>query len=448
MDSNTLNLILSSVVGVIIAVATALITTRSQVNIKKLDILTEYIKKPGVSSEEVKKLVDEFGGKTVPSPRSRTIKWLIPLGAGVLVALVSFLLLAARGGERSNFAASNLIKGFDFETSADGWTELVKWDTQWQNPQTSKNAGILSPRPVGHGVAYVLTLTAGGWANYSIQYQETVQADVIVANVYLPDTPNLEDNWVGVAATRIPNVDGQGPWLASSGGTIPLGKWTQIVLDLRSQYDPNDIPLNSRPVFVQIAYLVKGRSILASDTVLAGLDNVSWYQAVGAESIREQQGTGRKLFDFEDENMNGWQISNNRVPTDTLMLSSEKAYRGRLSLRLNTQLTSQSGNSFLSYSLAGQPKGVWIARVYLPDNVPEGTVWADFYTYSSSGWQDSKVRSLVSGQWNTLVWDIHDAGWDWNGLEKITLGIQFGVGIEGGSYQGPIYIDDIQLFDK
>ena len=339
-------------------------------------------------------------------------------------------------------ATSNLVQYFDFETSAAGWEDIVRLDAHWENPQTIEDAAMLPSNQRERGVAYVLELNAGGWLNYIVQHADPVRADVIVAHFYLPDTLDIEAKWVGIAA-----VDGTGgPWLAGSGDSIPLGRWTKIVLDLRGKYDSNDVPLNARPLFIQVAYLIKGRSTLQSDTVLVRLDDVAWYKAAGVQAIREQRGAGRTLFDFEKESIEGWQIDSGRVQTDTIMLSSERAYRGKWALKLETQLEGGGDNSTLRTKWLGSPpQGGWIAQVYLSDGVSAGTtVWANLFTYSKSGWQGSNAHSLVGGMWNTLVWDTHVV--DWSTKKDITIGIQ--IGAEGGSYQGPIYVDDIQLFEN
>jgi hypothetical protein len=332
---------------------------------------------------------------------------------------------------RSALAASNLVKYFGFETSASGWEDIVRCDARWENCQTIENAARLLSNQRKGAVAYVLELNAGGWLNYIVEYADPVRADVIVAHFYLPDTPDIEAEWVGIVA-----VDGAGgPWLARSSDSIPLGKWTQIVLDLRGKYDSNDVPLNDRAIFIQALYGVKGSATLQSDTFLVRLDDVAWYKPAGFQPSQEQRGAGRILFDFENESIEGWQIASGRVQTDTLTLSSEQVYRGQWALRLETQLEGRGS----------PPQRGWIAQVYLPADVPAGTsVWANLFTYPKSDYQDSASRRLERGMWNTLVWDTRDV--DWGIKKRITIGIQ--IGAEGGSYRGPIYIDDIQLFEN
>jgi len=336
---------------------------------------------------------------------------------------------------------SNLVKYFDFETSAAGWETLVKWDEKFGNPQPILSAATPPPRQVERGVAYALQLSQGVWLDYTIQYESPVQADVIVAQFYLPDTPDIEANWVGIAA-----VDGTGgPWLAGSGDDIPLGQWTQLVLDLRDKYDSEGAPLSARPFFIQAVYILKGRNPLNSTSVVAGLDNVAFYQASGYASIREQRGTNRTLFDFEDESIWPWQVGDNRIQTDTLTLSSDQVYRGGRALKWDTQIEAGGEVSVIRSVWSGSPpQGGWIAQLYLPTDIPKSAiVWANFYTYSSSGWQGSAVHNLKKGSWNTLVWDTHDIEWDQG---EIVVGIQ--IGTADGSYEDPIYIDDIQIFEK
>lgn len=341
--------------------------------------------------------------------------------------------------------ANNLVKYFDFEKSAAGWEDIVRWDANWTNAQTIRGAAILPSEQGERGVAYDLRVDAGGWLNYIIEYSDPVQADVVVVNLYLPDSQDIEDeNWAGIIA-----VDGKlGDWLARSTDSIPLGKWTQMVLDLRDIYDSNDIPLNSRPVFIQVVYSIKGKAKLKSDTVRARLADVAWYRDAGGKSALrgEQRGMGRKLFDFESEGIGDWQIAGGRVQTDTIKLSGERVYRGKYALKWETRLVSGDNKSFIKTVWRGSsPQGGWTARVYLPDNVPTGvSVWANFYTYSKSDWQGNEPFFLTKGMWNTLVWDTHNV--DWGTIKDFTIGIQ--IGAEGGSYQGPIYIDDIQIFER
>jgi hypothetical protein len=335
----------------------------------------------------------------------------------------------------------NLVKQWDMETSAEGWEDIIRLDAGWGNPQTTKRAAI--PASDGErGVGYDLRLDAGGWLNYVIQYLDPVQADVVVAHFYLPNAQDVEANWVGIQATDRKS----GLLLDRSAASISFGEWTQVVLDLRAKYDLSDVRLNDRAVNIEVFYAVKGKTKLNTDTIRARLDDVALYKDVGYEvgARLEQRGAGHLLFDFEDERL-GWQIVSGRTQTDTIKLSTEQAHRGSTSLKLEARLAS-GDNSFVKTVWRGfVPQGGWIARIYVPDNVPTGTsVWANLFTYSKSGGQDSAPVLLTKGMWNTLMWDTHKV--DWGTTKDITIGIQ--IGAEGGPYQGSIYIDDVQAFER
>jgi len=345
----------------------------------------------------------------------------------------------------------NLLKYFPFDTSVGGWEDLVTWDSGWQNPRTAKNAALLASSQIGRGVAYTLPLRTGEWTYHTVQYTELVQADVIVAHLYLPDTTDIVANWVGIAAARTPGIDEDGPWLASSGGSIPKGEWTQVVLDLRDKYDSEDRLLKSRPVTIQAVYLVQGNSTLSSGTTVGGLDDVACYRSETEieVSVRDQHGPGRTLFDFEQEYPQGWEVSSQRVQTDTLAVSSEAVFRGRRSLKLDTQIA-KDGNSkcFFRYEWTDDGTGTdspitgLVAHIYLPAGAPTDLMWANLFSDTDAGWDGSSTSAVESGAWTTLVWDTRDVDW---GEGEIAIGIQ--VGIEGGSYDGPIYVDDIQVFE-
>jgi hypothetical protein len=205
--------------------------------------------------------------------------------------------------------------------------------------------------------------------------------------------------------------------------------------------------LNTRAINVEVFYSVKGKKDLTTDTVRARLGDIAWYKDVGQTvgTQLEQRGVGRLLYDFENERLD-WKISSYRTQTDTIKLSLEQAHRGNVSLKLDTQLISGSNKSYIYVEWSKfVPQGGWIANIYLPDNVPADTrIWANFYTYSQSDWQGSPTLSLTKGAWNTIIWDTYAV--DWGEKEKVTLGIQ--IGAEGGPYQGPIYIDDVQAFER
>ncbi len=337
--------------------------------------------------------------------------------------------------------AGNLVKQFDLDTAITGWKDVIQLDAGWNNGQTFKNAAI--PASAGEsGLGYDLRLNAGSWLNHVIRYPEPVQADVIVARFYLPDSRDLDQNWLGLQATE----GAGGPLLARSATPITPGEWTLLVLDLRDKYDTNDVPLRSRPINLEVFYSLKGKAKLTTDTVRARLADVAWYKDAGAVTgiQSEQRGGGHVLFDFENERLD-WQVSPRRVPTDTVELAyGSAAHRGKAFLKLNTHLANGENAFALTVLNKFVPRGGWIANVYLPDEPPQDTrIWANLYTYSQSDWQDSPTTVLKKG-WNTLLWDTHAV--NWGDKTSITVGLQ--IGAEGGEYNGPIYIDDVQVFEQ
>jgi hypothetical protein len=267
-----------------------------------------------------------------------------------------------------------------------------------------------------------------------------VQADVIVAHLFVPRRADIESAWVELYA-----VDKNGDGLAAAADWVALGEWKQLILDLRRQYGPNDKPLSESPVFVRIVYAVQVAAELESETVSVRLDDVAFYRSTGGLSIREQRGVGRKLFDFENWDRGDWHVSSSRVPTDTLQLvEDEQVYRGKAALKLDTFLNDGEKTSVSATRQGSPPQGGWIAQVYLPDDVPADTIlWANLFAQTGSGWQGSATGNLKKGVWNTLVWDTRHV--DWGSATDITIGIQ--IGAEDGQYEGPIYLDDIQIFE-
>ena len=58
--------------------------------------------------------------------------------------------------------------------------------------------------------------------------------------------------------------------------------------------------LSSRAFYLEAIYGIPGGTELVSDTVRVRLGNITLYQAVGTQPVREQDGPGRTLFDFEE----------------------------------------------------------------------------------------------------------------------------------------------------
>jgi hypothetical protein len=330
---------------------------------------------------------------------------------------------------------------FDLEENIAGWEDIKKWDQDWNYVALLEDAALLPTSEEERGLGYNVTIKPEEWVNYTVEYPEPVKADMIVAQLFAPDSPNLEEAWVEITV-----MDENGSNLALVGDSIDLGNWKQLVLDLRRQYDPNGSLLCDTPVFVQIVFALKGAKDLESETVVVRLDDVALLRATGTLSVREQRGVGRTLFDFENWDSGGWQLFDSRVATDTLGLDLwGTAYRGTGSLRLDTSLGA-GGKTWVSTVWRGAPPhGGWVAQVHLPEDVPADTkFWANFFTYDKTGWTGNETSDLKKGAWTPLVWDTSDV--DWGDESQITIGIQ--IGAEGGSYEGSIYIDDVQVFER
>lgn len=337
--------------------------------------------------------------------------------------------------------SENLVMRFDFESSAAGWEDIEKWDENWNYIAFLEDAATLPSSQEERGLAYRLTVEPARWVHYTVDYAEPVKADLIVAHLFAQDSSDIQYAWFEINA-----LDEKGNSLAEVGDDIAPGKWKQLVLDLRGQYGPNDSLLRDTSVFVRIVFALMGAADLESETIAVRLDDVALYRATGDLSIREQRGVGRTLFDFENWDQGGWQVSDTRVSTDTLdVVGYEEAYRGRGALRLDTVL-SDGEKTWASSTWRGiPPQGGWIVQVYLPEDVPAETgLWANLYTYGRTGWLGSETSDLRKGAWNTLVWDTSNV--DWGVEPQVTIGIQ--IGAEDGPYQGPIYFDDIQVFER
>jgi hypothetical protein len=340
----------------------------------------------------------------------------------------------------------NLVQRFTSETLADAWENLLQWDEDWRTCQLTGKAQAASDA-MQRGSAYQLALKAGQWSNYSVRCKRPLMADIIVAHFYLPESSDIEDNWVAVGA-----VDEHG-WLAYSKSRIPLGEWTALVLDLRGQYDDSDQPLSRRPVVIQAAFAVEAKEGATLEGIVAGLDDVRCYALSGQQDVREQRGAGRRLFDFEEGLLDGWQVVEARAGTDTLTVSSETVHRGRYATGLETRLESAGGvdeQTSLHRAWDGDSSPVgFLAQVLVPGEAPSATkLWARLLIGSQERTVTGGLVSLERGTWTTVGLFLsrmskQQRQTDW-GDGQIWLEIQFET--EGVPYQGPIYIDDIQVF--
>ncbi len=379
-----------------------------------------------------------------PAPREYPPLLIALVSGAIVVAFVlgAFVVpsLWKPAPQQQSPMPGNVIERSDFARSTDGWDVLTHCGVNWQDCESIERAAQSPSSPVDRGVSYELQLNVGNWTDNMVRYEKPVQADLITAQFYIPDSPYLEDNWLGISAYR------DKTWLAGTYTHVEPGRWTVIVLDLRNQYDQSNTALNTSPLFFQVEFSLRSRAGMPPKTIHVGLDNVVWYGKAGVHKFQEQPGAGRTVFDFETGLIGNWAVDSQRALTDTLHFTNMHTYRGQGAMEWNTQLA-DGENSFINTLWKGvtPPHGGWVAKVYLPaDALPAGTkVWANLFTRTKHGWQGSTSQPLQAGQWITLIWDTRGLDWD---STDIAVGIQ--IGAEHGPYQGPIYIDDIQVFEQ
>lgn len=381
-------------------------------------------------------------GTNPPASQNKGLLHMLPW---MIIAAIVTTPIGYWWGQRAqqpvaSISTTNTVEYFDFATVSSDWSTLSRCDQTFSQCERFTEAARAPAAPLDRGLSYELQLDADQWSFYTIEYARPVESDVMVAQFYTPDRADIADNWFGLAA-----LDKNRQWVAGSYQSGQRGDWTTMVLDLRRVYDGQDTSLNRQPLKFQVVYAVKGGQSLRAPSVLVGLDEVGWYQGSGEIRGSEQQGVGRHLWNFENDLPHNWTLSDTRVPTDTLQTNYDIAYRGRQSLALHTKLA-PGERSAIQVALRDTPlpKGVLVAEVYLPADAPAGTrIWAELYTYAKTGWSNNESVVLIPGQWTTLVWDLRDITWQG---PTITLGIQ--VGIDSGTYDGQIYVDDVQVFQQ
>lgn len=151
---------------------------------------------------------------------------------------------------------------------------------------------------------------------------------------------------------------------------------------------------------------------------------------------------GQTWLSFEDGAMSGWSVG--EPAAATLDVTTEVAHSGAHALRLNTFIVSKENPATVTANLGSlAPRGGIALRMYLPQGAPsDGQIWANLYTKEGDGYRGSPARALRPGQWVTLVWAAEDVQWEGDAV----VGVQ--VGINNAPYQGPIYVDDVQLFHQ
>lgn len=380
---------------------------------------------------------DDAEGGALPGapPAARLRRWspaLLGLALLVAAAAVSLVARPAAPPEPANLAGR-----LDFGDPAAGWDQIRRCAADYRRCEPAPGAARRADD--GYGAVYDLRLTAGERVNYIIQLPDPVRADLVTAQVWLPDSPDIDTHWVGLAA--VTSVDS--PWLAGSADAVPLGAWHRLALDLRSAYDAAGRPLSDAPVFLQLTVAVSARAALRSEVVSVRLGELAWYGGAGAPKVREQVGAGQARYGFEDERAAPWRPLPGWEATNRLSVASDVRYRGGYALRVDTELAAGGAVGGAVLDWAGPaPGGVWVARVYLPPGGNE-TAWAGFYSNGRSGPEvKAKVR-LRPGAWTTIAWDAHEEAWP---TSPALVGVQVGVG--EGAYAGPIFIDDVEIAER
>lgn len=149
---------------------------------------------------------------------------------------------------------------------------------------------------------------------------------------------------------------------------------------------------------------------------------------------------GQVWRSFEDGSAEGWEV---RQPAlATIAITTTTAHSGLRSLSLNTSIQLKDEPTAVAANLGPTtPRGGLAVRIYVPAEAPgEGQLWANLYTMEGDGYRGSTARALVPGRWVTLVWAAEDVRWEGDAV----VGIQ--VGTNGTPYEGPVFIDDLQLF--
>lgn len=352
-----------------------------------------------------------------------------------LIALISVLsgILLYKPEQSPN--STNMI---DLFISPSEWNQVYKTGENYSLQGQLDESQLVVPYPEqDRGIGYTLPLEPNVRLDYIVKFPERIEdMDVISADVFIPDDGRVSSHWV---ALQVIDLESEGN--ALTGGTVELGKWVRLVLDLRQQFNSQGIALSERPVSGQLVVGLTGAERVG--TVTFGLDNVLAYRDVGDISVHIQPAPYQRIFDFENNDVAGWQIGVGRDGIDVITSSEEQYYRGNGALRLQTE--NVDANSVVSTKITLpelSPNGVWVAHLYVPESSTE--FWMNFFTYleeSENEFADSETKRLKPGEWTTLIWDTRSTVWN---TDSIVVGIQLGP-VEG-EYSGPIYIDDVYIF--
>lgn len=333
--------------------------------------------------------------------------------------------------------------------------DINDWQVLKDNPSgesvpISRDKIDIEAGALDRGISLSLTVEPDQPVTYIVQYKKRLDAiDVITADVYVPDDDNIQAHWTAIQVIdQIANVDGR----AFNGTSIDKGEWNRLMLDLRKQYDSNNIPLNQgeRNLTVEIVFELTGDA--TSSDIIVGLDNVIAYSNVGNLTQFEQSGQKTTVFNFETDPIS-WTTMLDRDAIDTVSREGfDIPYRGLGVLEVNTQIVDVTTAMGAKVTIPVEDaRGIWVAHVYVPD-VPDIEFWSNLFTYEgdnqdfsgeADGEGDSNTVRLVKGEWNTLIRDTRQVDWV---TDEIVFGIQ--VGTINGEFIGSIYIDDVYIFSE
>ena len=172
-----------------------------------------------------------------------------------------------------------------------------------------------------------------------------------------------------------------------------------------------------------------------------------------------------KTWDFEDGTAQGWGIydeEKGRVIHSADVIQSQKFAKGDWSLEVNSfdiRTSSSEGKPALKkwpavYYADGLSKAKVTASVYIPSSADYRFADVKFFLFAGGKWEwhdsgrgtHNEGELLLPGKWVEVSWDLRphktrrwSSPWPWRNI----FGIQ--VYVEGQSFTGPVYIDNISL---
>lgn len=354
---------------------------------------------------------------------SRIIGWVIAICLGLVLGVI-----ADRQLRPVNTAGPNTL-----------FSDFTDFPKQWEARLCAGNTPCRAadppiPSPNRTQIGFRIPLIPGQESRLSIRHMIPVKAGVVVARLFVTDIVDVESAWVAVVADSQPDVEQAS--VVDSTETFRKGEWRDLVLDLREQYDASDQRLSKQLVRIRIEYRVTGRSGLGPEAgVEVRLADVRWIETEGYSTPREQRGPGRLLHDFESQDVTIW-------GTEALQpQGNTPVARGLWSAKWEVQVSGAISTGTLTIPAQDiLDPGLVSGVIHVPaGQVPPGTI---LYVSLLAGGQEipGSRRQLLPGEW-VRFWG------DTPSLERQEIQIQLSTN-EGGYYQGPVYLDDIELLES